>query len=847
MSAKMMLLGCAAMSVSLVPTVRSGMAQETAQPSAAPSPGLEEIVVTARRREERIQTVPIAITAFSQAEIEKKHIVQVSDLSKSVPSLAVSVTSSDPNALYSGQTRLRGLAGTEIYFADVPLSNTDASTTTGLTHGLGQGFYYDLDVLEVDKGAQGTLFGRPSIGGLISIQPKRPANDYDGYIKTTFGNYGDKENEFAINVPIVQDKLTVRIAGQMQQRDGYTHDEQTGKDLDDRNFYAWRVGVTFKPTDDIQNYFLYDGYWQDSNGSSNVTTYVNPGKTFASINLPILGATPLTLGNGPALSALTSQPATTFGQLLAIKAAGGTPSLSFFPTLGQAFAEQQALGPRSVVGTYSTDIGKDYFYGFTDILTWDIADNVTLKNIAAARIFKELSTDDFVHLGLGLETVGFPGNNHGWNDNSAQYTEELQFQGRSLNDKLEWVVGGFLLFDHPLGYNSEVGNPLGSTNFYHFHEVQRSQAVFAHGVYDLSDYVDGLKFTAGYRYTWDYDSLGEVNTKPQDGPVYTNGVPTNCAIPLHDNVCHAQVDSYFSSYGWNLGLDEQLTPDTLIYVRAGNAYRPGGSNLTVPAPYNHFQPEHVTDVELGVKTDWELMDVKARTNADIFHTYYKAIQVQQTILIPTTLQAESITENAASANLEGAEIEQTFALPFGLDLSGIASYFNSKYDDYPANFGGGTPGFQYIPRFQFAITPTYHVPIDPSYGELAVSTTWSWYGHQSVTANANEVYTNQPHYENLDIRADWTNMFGQPFDAGFFMTNATNNVHVVGAIALSTALGFTSVHYNEPRMFGFSLKYRFVADNERPKRRRPTCRRRSPLRSPHRRAIWCSSTSTSRI
>src|ERR1700761_655846 len=259
MSARSMLaLGAAIAIIAFTSGARPAAAQ-SGQQAASAGTGLEEIVVTARRREERLQTVPIAITAFTQAELEQKHVEQLRDLAKSVPSLAVSQTSSDPNSFFSGQVRLRGLAGTEIYFADVPLSSTDYNNATGLTHGLSPGFYYDLDTVEIDKGAQGTLFGRPSIGGLISIQPKRPANQLEGYLQTPFGNYGDKEVEGAVNVPVVPDKLLVRIAGQMQQRDGYTKNLQDGSYLDDRNYYAWRVGVTLRPTDDFENYLLYDG------------------------------------------------------------------------------------------------------------------------------------------------------------------------------------------------------------------------------------------------------------------------------------------------------------------------------------------------------------------------------------------------------------------------------------------------------------------------------------------------------------------------------------------------------------------------------------------------------------
>ena len=333
---------CGTASLLALAAVNPAAGQETAQPSAGGSGALEEIVVTARKREERVQSVPIAITAFSNVDIQNQHLTQLRDLSKSVPNLSVSYSSSDPNAFYSGQVRLRGLAGVELYFADVPVTNADFSNTTGLTKGLSKSFYFDLAELEVDAGAQGTLFGRPSIGGFISIQPQHPTNDFEGYIMTTFGNYGDKENEFAVNIPIVEDKLLVRVAGQMQQRDGYTHDLQNGQDLDNINYYAWRVGVTFRPTDDFENYFLYDGYWQDSDGASDILQAIVPGFTFAQIPLPGLGNVPLTLGNGPAIAALQN-PATaaaTFGQLFGMKS--GT---LFLPE--PRVAVQSAAGARS--------------------------------------------------------------------------------------------------------------------------------------------------------------------------------------------------------------------------------------------------------------------------------------------------------------------------------------------------------------------------------------------------------------------------------------------------------------------------------------------------------------------
>src|ERR1019366_2812817 len=157
-------------------------------------------------------------------------------------------------------------------------------------------------------------------------------------------------------------------------------------------------------------------------------------------------------------------------------------------------------------------------------------------------------------------------------------------------------------------------------------------------------------------------------------PLYTGGIANNCNIAIHDNNCFSQVDKNFSSFGWNLGLDDQLTPNTLVYIRAGNAYRPGGTNLAVPPPFNAFQPEHVTDVEMGVKTEWDLWDIHGRTNADYFHTFYKAIQVSKVVTIPSANpnappSAQQIQANAATANIDGIELAQDLKLPYGFDLS----------------------------------------------------------------------------------------------------------------------------------------------------------------------------------
>ena len=649
------------------------LAQQSDQPAASGTNGIEEVVVTARRREERVQTVPVAITAFSQQDLTERRIERVQDLARAVPSLGVSQTQSDANAPYASQLNLRGLAGTVVYFAGVPRGNGDAGQA-GLTHATGPGYYYDLDHAEIDKGPQGTLFGKNSIGGLISLEPKRPSDNFEGYVQATLGNYNDREFEGAINIPVVTDKLLVRIAGQSNTRDGYTKLADGGPDLDDQNYQAWRVGITLRPSDDFENYFLYDGYWQHSSGSSTILHSVDPNHLLQTVNLGGGLVLPVTLtGSGP-LPGYT------------------LPRYSLFPTLTSLLTEQQALGVRDEIGRGPPGLGKDYFYGFTDFARWDVSDDLTIKNIAAARVTKTLGTADDSGTALPILTVGDPVNPHGWEENSVQYSEELQLQGKAIGDRLTWIAGGYLDFDHPLGNTLAESVAASQLTIAQNRYTTRSQAVFAHGIYDLSDFVEGLRFTAGYRYTWDYLSISQQNTKTvADVTRNAAGMPTNCTNVLVDRNCVSAANAHYSAPGWNLSLDEQLTPDTLIYVRSGNAYRPGGINFLVPPEFQDYKPEHVTDVELGIKSDWSLFGIKARTNVDAFHTNYKSIQVAQLALVPDAHggppRVNNVIQNAAGATLEGMELDATFVPVEGLEISPQFSYVYSHYDQYPVTAG----------------------------------------------------------------------------------------------------------------------------------------------------------------
>jgi iron complex outermembrane receptor protein len=772
-------------------------AQATAQGADSPAiaSGPEEIVVTARRREEKLQNVPIAITAFTQQDLTEKRITQLQELAYQTPSLAVSLNASDPFAPFGANMRLRGLPGAVAYFSQVPTGVTGSAGGSGAI--VAPGNYYDLDHIEVDKGPQGTLFGTNAIGGAILFEPKRPTNDFEGYGMVTAGNFADHEFQGAINIPIVADKVLLRVAGNVQKRDGYTKVLNTGAYLDDRDQSAWRVGLTLRPTDDVENYLVYDGYWQHQNGSSAILDAIDPNIVLGAIPIGSGKSLPLTLAKGPALADLLN-PATQIATFIAGLKAG---SFSFYPNLPAILAEQQALGVRTQVGTDMPLLSKAYIWGITDVLHWDVQDDLVVKNIAAVRVNKILSTADLDGTPLPILGVGDPMNPQGWSSSMAQFTEEPQLQGKSFGGRLQWTVGGFLEFTHPAGHSLGVSPALGSVQYSSTYNSSRSQAAYAQGTYDLSDFVENLKFTAGYRYNWDFVS------NQQQG---YNAAGKCTSLLKPDQNCVTAADAHFEAPGWTLGLDYQITPQTLLYVRSGHAYLAGRTELGTADPrYVNVKPQKVTDVEVGVKTDWELLGARGRVNADVFHTDFNSIAVGETISFVNgagQIVAGSVTANAASAYVDGFEAEGTIIPVDNVELSPHFSFVHSKYDQYPVALGATPPAVLYFPRIQYGFTATYHLPIDEAFGKVAVSATYSWYGHQYVQGTVDNILES---YDKLDLRLDWHDVMNQPFDLAFFMTNATDNIYATGAYTLLGSIGIDTRSYGEPRMWGFQVTYRF--------------------------------------
>lgn len=779
--------------------VAPAFAQSAAPAASASAGGLEDIVVTARRKEESLQSVPISVQAFSGETLSERNVQDANDLQKVVPSLTTyqqardEVTVSIRGQSSSGASAQGQNPRVTAYFSQVPLQTGDN----------GPGRFFDLQNVQVLKGPQGTLFGRNSTGGAILYEPTRPTHDLGGYVTMQLGQFNDRQIEGALNLPIT-DTLSVRIAGKRAKRDGFTKNIVTGQELDDRNYAAGRVSVLFKPSDSFENYTVFDYLKSDTNGSSQQILGLDPNKVFVADLLrgAIPGVTlPLTLGgNGFPLSQFS---AATIPQALA------KGRVSYFPDpiLQNQLANQAAGGPR-IAQSAVDGLSRSRSWGITNITTLNLSDDLTVKNIFGYRSYKQLSRYDFDGTVLPLLDQTTP---NGWSANLRQLTDEVQLQGKALDGKLDFTVGGFFLWGRSPGFQNNIQVSLGVPALNLSRPVERSQAAFGQVTYDLSDIaVEGLSVTAGYRYTHDFRSLRASNFRDSRRPA--TFLPDTCSLIRG---CPNFTKVAFNASSYNIGLDYQITPQTLLYVTHRRGYRAGGLNPQAGNNGFAYAPEKVTDFEAGLKTDFTIGGMEGRTNLAAYITKLKGAQVSQSFseLNPINGQIALINAivNAATAKIKGIEADVTL-VPFeNLNLTASYAYTDAKYTSF-VDFRTGAPilgrPFPFQAKHRLNLGGNYTVPLSDQWGAVTASANWSYSSSYSLSV-FEDPFGIENGYNQLDLRLDWKNFGNRDVTLGVFVNNVTKQLYKIGGVPILSVLGSTSGLYNEPRTWGLQLRYRF--------------------------------------
>jgi iron complex outermembrane recepter protein len=737
-----------AIAFSLLLTQTSALAQESA---AAPQEGIiDNIVVTAQRREENLIDVPIAVSAFDSTSLERRQIEQASDLQLNIPNISFTKTN------FTGSNfQIRGIgvssvgassdSGVETHFNSMPIKTPRIFETD----------YFDLERLEVLRGPQGTLYGRNATGGAVNVLPAKPVlNEFGANVELEGGNFGEVKAKGMINVPLGE-AWAFRLAGLTYDRDGFTRNITTGNDIDGRDQYSGRATLRFTPSKDTDVNLTVNYFKEDSNRARTLKQLCNRDPSGA------LGCLPGKPGFGTVNGRGTL--GGTLGELLPL--VFGAPQLALInPGVDGNLNVPNPQSLRQVAADFDPTYEAD-----ETIVTLELRQELgdfTLTSISGYQETTLISRTDFNQnmadgpfTGPGLATLlapfggriplsgidpslmGFRGGNimalsdrsigYDQSDQDAhQISQELRiasnFEGKwnfqlgalyfdAENEDNYYVVTTELdyasILLQALGANSTPPLFINATP----EASLESTALFGELYYQATD---DLKFTTGLRYTRDEKSIRDRNL--------LLSVPVGAPLPdfRTDETTFNEVTGRLG-FDWKPGWFD----DSTVYAFYSRGYKAGGFNPPVDRTNPSFagtpdvyDPEFIDSIEIGSKNI--LAGGRVQANLSAFFYKYDSLQVSKIV------QRTSVNENV-DADIFGLEGEFVFSPMDDVLIDLNFAYLNSRIKNAssidPRDPTGGNPALTVVKDVSTAgnyVIPTANIPaavagqclLDPALG-----------------------------------------------------------------------------------------------------------------------------------
>jgi iron complex outermembrane receptor protein len=766
-----------------------------AGPTAAAPAGQQtgDIIVTARRREENISKVPIAITALGAETLKQKQVTTELDLQRTVPGLTVRQSGSANQFNFA----LRGQS-VDTYSGSPPavLSYIDEAQIVQQSAGT----FYDLEGIQVLKGPQGTLFGRNSTGGAVLFSTAKPNNKFGGYVIGRYGNHDSKYVEAAVNVPLGE-KAALRVAGAYTGGGAYIRNLLTNRWLGEKDVKSIRGTLLLKPLDGLTNTTVVQ---HTSEGGNNVPTMVYSAYkcgSGASNETADCAYSPVNPG---------------FNAWLATH-----PVFANNPALNQGVAHwadvQRGLGPwKAASEIYPYHKAKSTFV--INTTTYEVSPTLTLKNILAYNHSK--ANDGFDYdgtpypifttwgtLSADATSVSNP-DKRGFKPKTEQFSEEFQVQGKAFDNRLVYVIGAYYL-DQTYDITSWLKGFDGiaaPTNFaYEAEQKDKAKALFAQGTYKLTDQ---LSFTGGFRYSWD--------TLTQ-----TTG-PNSAYFPFFGRAFEKLKASKPS---WTVSLDYQATPSLLFYIAHRGSWRTGGFNYSTPPVQvsaaqggNTFNPETSKDIELGAKFSGRDLGVPVTASVALYQQWVS--NVQRAAYVPGFNGPGLVTVNVPKARIRGFEGDVTVRAAPWLTIGGALAYTDAKFTKNVVTL----------------FDPVAQVPFDTFYGPFADTPKWTgsvfFDATHELSGNAGslvlhaDLYTQSKFtfsnvaatlapgtfingYTLVNTRLSWNDMLGSKVSAAFFVRNLFDKKYYSGGNSIGPTLGLNTSVSGQPRMLGGELRFDF--------------------------------------
>lgn len=644
------LLACAS-----VTAIATAAAAQTTAPTAlaqsadqATQSAVGEVVVTAQRRSESLQSVPIAVSAFTSQNLQDRRIDGAANLQLAVPNLNYS-----QGGYGAANFQIRGIgysivstagdSGVSIHENNAPLDRSRIADSE----------FYDIERIEVLRGPQGTLYGRNATGGVINEITAKPTNKFEAEITGELGNYNEHKLKGMINLPI-NDMLAVRLAGDWMQHDGYQTNVQNGHDIDSRDLYSTRLSVAFKPNDRFKANFMWEHFQEADSYDGNAKSICaqDPGPSSVG-GVPVNSALARAfLTQGCLQTPLTASITQTGTPNSLALLAGQLDTLVGFTSGNVNLGATQPADPRQVrlnIDPHQHARNDNYQIS----LDWKLSHDLTVSSITQYEEDHLRGSAGGVPAAIPFNTTALtPGGV--FNDpqigpsafmttttysdlSNAQWSQELRMAS-AFSGPINFSVGGLYLHIHrydntfipgngitlyvkaasptvyidpnspPTGIGHNVFNAIGPYQL-------ESKAAFGELYWQATD---TLKFTAGIRYT--------------DDKKDSRYVPLAFLTPGQGQDPTLQFDqkAEFKEYTGRFNVDWtphlSFTDQTLIYASYSRGYKGGGFNtpdLTSQSSTT-YNPEFVNAFEIGAKNT--LFERKLTLNVTGFYYDYENFQ-----------------------------------------------------------------------------------------------------------------------------------------------------------------------------------------------------------------------------
>lgn len=732
--------------------------------------GVEDIVVTARRRSENLQDTPISISAFSAAGIESRQIQQVSGIAQFTPALTFETAAPIAGSSSAAVMFIRGIGQVE----SIP------------TVDLGVGLYVDgvylarsvggvLDLLDVERievlrGPQGTLFGRNTIGGAINITTKKPDDILAADLQMLVGSDKHFSPRASLNIPLSSDLFVKATAG-WETQDGYVK-RPDGRDTGDRNRLTGRLAARWQPSDALTFDLVFDGTRERTNGAA-----------FVLLDTTAAGLYPLDPEGNPT----PFPPNLKAGQfpffrnvvLNGATCAGAEPPVTNPPALPACFGNHYI--PPGLNQDFSNKrvFSNLDLWGVAFTAAWEVG-GATLKFITSYRDTEAAYNIDQDHTPVQIADVDTTSTH--W-----QLTQELQIVGTAMDGQLDYIFGLFHfrekarsieLVRFPVVYIQSGGR----TN-------NDSIAGFAQATYRI---LPSLSLTGGLRYTSDTKRFTPESFVIESLIGLPPGFPV---LPAN------QVSRTFRKWTPMINLAWKPDDDLLIYGTYSQGFKSGGFTQRVFPPLPEtpsFAPETATVYEAGFK--WSGAENRVRLNGAAYSTSYRDVQitVQNISVAPIIL-------NAARARIRGGELEFVAVPTPPLTIEAAVGYINARFLET-------APGAQVTTANRLLKTPEWTLHASAAYrfdlGRWGLTPRVDWSYRSRTENNAiNSPQISQPGFSLFDIGVMLDNDDG--FSIIARLQNVTDKRYITGAFSDDISLGLSEAVLDRGRQWSLTLRKSF--------------------------------------